>query len=99
MDKLLNKLYKYGSENLMNKSTNKLMKHDEVYLHDQKDLLELEQRYEELNLAFEHRILIGDYIACMETVHARAKDISYMAGFKDAISFLHSLDLIKKIKL
>ena len=75
------------------------MKRDNVYQHDLKDLMELEQRYDELNLSKEHRIFIGDYIACMQTVHARAKDISYMAGFKDAVSFFHSLNLFKETKL
>ena len=99
MDKLLKKLYKYGTGDLINNSVNKLMKCDKVYQHDLKDLMELEQRYDELNLSQEHRIFIGDYIACMQTVHARANDISYMAGFKDAVSFFHSLNLFKKPKL
>ena len=99
MDKLFKKLYKYGTGDLINKSVNKLMKRDNVYQHDLKDLMELEQRYDELNLSKEHRIFIGDYIACMQTVHARAKDISYMAGFKDAVSFFHSLNLFKETKL
>jgi len=99
MDKLFKKLNKYGIEDLIDKSMNRLMKCDKVYQHDLKDLMELEQRYDELNLSEQHRILIGDYIACMQTVHERAKDISYMAGFRDAVSFFHSLNLFKKPKL
>lgn len=96
MDKLLEILYKRGVGDLIDISRNKLMQKDTTYQHDLKDLLELEERYEQLEISFDHRIMIGDYIACMQTVQARACDLSYMAGMKDAITLFHSLDLIRE---
>lgn len=96
MDKLFETLYKHGVGDLIDISRNKLMLKDTVYQHDLKDLIELEGRYEQLDLSFDHRIMIGDYLACMQTVQARACDLSYMAGLKDAITLFHSLDLIRE---
>ena len=96
MDKLLEILYKRGVGDLIDISRNKLMLKDTVYQNDLKDLLELEERYEQLDLSRDHRIMINDYLACMQTVQARACDLSYMAGLKDAISLFHSLDLINE---
>ena len=96
MDKLLEILYKRGVGDLIDLSRNKLMQKDTIYQHDLKDLLELEGRYEQLEISLEHRIMIGDYLACMQTVQARASDLSYMAGLKDAITLFHSLDLIRE---
>ena len=96
MDKLLEILYKRGVGDLIDISRNKLMQKDTTYQHDLKDLLELEKRYEQLDLSFDQRIMIGDYLACMQTVQARASDLSYMAGMKDAITLFHALDLLRE---
>jgi len=99
MDTLLEILYKYGVGDLIDISRNTLMKQDPIYQHDIKDLSELEERYDKLDLSLDHRCVIGDYIACLQTIQSRALDLSYMAGLKDAITLFHSLDLIKPHKL
>ena len=96
MDKLLEILYKRGVGDLIDISRSKLMQKDTTYQHDLKDLLELEKRYEQLDLSFDQRIMIGDYLACMQTVQTRASDLSYMAGMKDAITLFHALDLLRE---
>lgn len=49
----------------------------------------------ELDLPEHDRMIINDYIACLQTVDCRYVDISYMAGIEDAITFLKKMDLIK----
>lgn len=48
-----------------------------------------------LDLQENDRMIINDYIACLQTVDCRYADISYMAGIEDAITFLKKMDLIK----
>jgi len=95
MDELLEILYRYGVRDLIDSSRAKLLCEDETFLKDMKDLKELETKYENLPLPQEHRMLINDYLACMNTIQARSIDCSYMAGLKDAILIFHTLDLIK----
>ena len=67
-----------------------------IYEQDQQDLDELTVRFMELDLPEHDRMIINDYIACLQTVDCRYADISYMAGIeKDAITFLKKMDLIK----
>ena len=68
---------------------------DETYQQDEKDLDELTVRFMELDLPEHDRMIINDYIACLQTVDCRYADISYMAGIEDAITFLKKMDLIK----
>ena len=49
----------------------------------------------ELDLPEHDRMIINDYIACLQTVDCRYADISYMAGIEDAITILKKMDLIK----
>lgn len=95
MDELLETLYRYGVRDLIDSSRAKLLCEDEIYQKDMKDLNELETKYEKLPLPQDHRILINDYIALMDTIHTRSIDCSYMAGLKDAIMIFHTLDLVK----
>lgn len=45
----------------------KLETEDEYICQDNRDLLELEQRYEKLDIPYQVRRVIDDYIACMRT--------------------------------
>lgn len=79
----------------IDKTRDKLCLLDETFQQDEKDLDELTKRYMELNLPKKEKMIIEDYIACMQTVDARYADISYVAGIEDAIYILKKLDLIK----
>ena len=47
---------------------NKICAEDEVYQQDEKDLDELTKRFMELDLPEHDRMIINDYIACLQTV-------------------------------
>ena len=53
---------------------------DEIYQQDEKDVDELTKRFMDLDLPEYDRMIIDDYIACLQTVDCRYADISYMAG-------------------
>ena len=56
----------------------------------------LEERYEALELDKHDRMIINDYIACMNSSMCRANDISYFAGVRDTLSFLIQAGLLKQ---
>lgn len=99
MDAFINQLLESHLGNIIDKSKDKLILEDETLQQDEKDLSDLEERYTALNLAKSDRIVINDYIACLQTVEHRSLDISYLAGVRDTVRLLHSLDLIKSVEL
>ena len=96
MEGLISTLIKRGLGNIMDKSRDPLILKDEIYLQDSKDLREMEDRYEALDLNKHDRMIIDDYFACAESVRSRINDLSYVAGIRDAVLFLNELGLIRK---
>lgn len=96
MEDLISKLIDRGLGNIIDKSRDPLILQDEVYLKDSQDLNELEERYTNLELSKEQRMIVNDYIACGESVRARINDLSYMAGMRDAVLLLNQMGLIKE---
>ena len=95
MDNLLDKLLEMGLNQGVSKSRDEMIRADDTYNKDFKDMEELEARYEKLELSEEIRRVINDYIACKDTISERAEDISYIAGIKDTVLFLNILGLLK----
>ncbi len=96
MEKLLNRLVHKGLRGFMDERRQELALEDEVYLKDSADAGELEQRYIELNLPRDQRLLINDYIACIKTADSRYSNISYIAGVKDTVEMFVQLGLLKE---
>lgn len=95
MDMLTREILNQSIAEAIDATRNKICAEDEVYQQDEKDLDELTKRFMELDLPEHDRMIINDYIACLQTVDCRYADISYMAGIDDAITFLKKMDLIK----
>lgn len=95
MNKFINKLLENGLGNIIDKDMDKLVYEDKTYQQDSNDEKELEKRYDDLDLSKQERILINDYIACIQTTNARAVELAYIAGIRDIIKFLNGLGLLK----
>ena len=54
-------------------------------IQDNTDLLELEQRYENLCLPHSDKRIIDDYIACILSRQERMESLIYSAGWNDAL--------------
>lgn len=72
-------------ENIMDEKAEKIMElakkletEDEYICQDNRDLLELEQRYEKLDIPYQVRRVIDDYIACMCTRDERFAQLCCM---------------------
>lgn len=98
MEQIIDKMMDMGIVQFMDNSREELSMSDATYLKDSEDQRELEQRYMELKLERNQRMLVNDYIACMRTTYNRYADICYVAGLNDAIRILMRSGLLKGIK-
>ncbi|MGN8946303.1 hypothetical protein ACTNEF_14630 [Bariatricus sp. HCP28S3_E4] len=80
MDLLTREVLNQTIAEAIDETRNKICAEDEIYQHAEKDLDELAVRFMELDLQEHDRMIINDYIACLQTVDCRYADISYMAG-------------------
>ena len=99
MDAFINELLETYLGHIIDKSKDKLILEDETLQQDEKDLSDLEERYTALNLAKSDRLVVNDYVALLQTIEHRNCDLSYLAGVRDTVRLLHSLDLIKSVEL
>ena len=98
MDAFINELLETHLGNIIDQSRCELIRADEICMQDEKDLSELDERYTALNLARADRLVINDYIACIQTVEHRNADLNYLAGVRDTVKLLRSLDLLKAME-
>ena len=78
MDMLTREILNQSIAEAIDATRNKICAEDEVYQQDEKDLDELTKRFMELDLPEHDRMIINDYIACLQTVDCRYADISYI---------------------
>ena len=64
----------------------KMSKVDKYIQQDNDDLIELENRYDKLDISYGLRRFLDDYIACMQTKYERLADLCYIAGEKGLLS-------------
>ena len=98
MDELINELLETHLGRIIDQSRDELTSADELFQQDEADLSELEERYMALELCETDRLLIDDYIACIQTAAHRISDLSYIAGVRDTVRILRSLDLLEGMK-
>lgn len=91
-----NILIENGLDMLMENSIKELLRTDEIYNKDVEDEDELEKKYMHLKISKEDKRLIDDYIACIESTADHYSQVAYVAGIKDTITLLSSLNLIGK---
>lgn len=96
MNDLMKKIVDTGIGSMIDKRTDPLLREDEEYQKDCKSLDELEERYMKLGLSKDSKMIIDDYIACLDSSNCRANEIYYMAGIRDAILFFNRTGLIKE---
>lgn len=95
MDKFIQEMIDKGMGQLMDQSRDELMASDEVYREDGRREEEAERRVLGLGLTEEQRAALDSYLDCMRICNHRYADIAYMAGIKDTVRLLASLNLLK----
>lgn len=99
MNKFINDLIGKGMGNFMDHSRDGLMWEDEIHKKAREEEDEWEKKVKELGLGREQEKVIDKYISSIFTVTQRYADISYMAGIKDTVGMLVSLNLIKGVEM
>lgn len=99
MEQIMKKMMDMGMRQFMDESRKELSMSDKIYLKDRKDERELDERFMELELEKKQRMLVNDYIACMQTAHNRYEDICYVAGVLDAVKMLNRLGVLTGIQV
>lgn len=99
MEQIMEQMLDMSMRQFMDKSREELSMSDATYLKDNEDRRKLEQRYMELNLERNQRMLVNDYIACMQTAYSRYADICYVAGLNDAVRMMRRSGLLTGIKV
>ena len=95
MDLLTREILNQTIAEAIDATRDKICAEDGIFQQDEKDLDEFTKKFMNLDLQENDRMIINDYIACLQTVDCRYADISYMAGIEDAITLLKKMDLIK----
>lgn len=72
------------NERMREKSLRQINMEYEDIIQDNSDLLELERRYEKLDIPYKDRRIIDDYIACILSRGERMEKLVYYAGARDA---------------
>lgn len=70
----------------MNLSTK--MQGDEIYIHDEQDQQELENKYNSLRLTHHSKWIINDYHACTCSKMSRAIELAYLAGIEAVLDMI-----------
>lgn len=83
----------------MDKTRDKIIVGDKGYEEESLKEEKRRQKYLELDLTEKERKTIDKYVAQIEYRCARAADLSYMAGIKNAIELMNGLGLLKKKKV
>lgn len=96
MDELMKKIMDESIGGMIDKRTNALLLDDTEYQKDCRDLDELESKYMKLGLPKPLKMIVDDYIACLDSVNCRANELYYMAGIRDTILFFNRAGLIKE---
>lgn len=77
-------MFNDDNERMREKSLRQINMEDEDIIQDNSDLLELERRYEKLDIPYKDRRIIDDYIACIVSRGERMEKLVYYAGIRDA---------------
>ena len=99
MNNLINDLLKKGLGNFIDRSRDALIWDDEIYQECSREEDESEEKCFNMNLTKGQKKVIKNYVSDIRATEHRYAYLSYLAGVKDTVRMLVSLDLIKGVEL
>ena len=78
MDLLTREVLNQTIAEAIDETRNKICAEDEIFQQDEKNLDELSKRFMDLDLPEHDKMIINDYIACLQTMDCQYADISYI---------------------
>ncbi|EOS21356.1 hypothetical protein C806_04339 [Lachnospiraceae bacterium 3-1] len=99
MDKLIDDLLKKGLGNFIDRSRDALIWDDEIYQKCSREEDVAEEKCLNMNLTKGQKKIIMNYVSDVRATDHRYADLSYLAGVKDTVGMLVSLEMIKGVEL
>lgn len=99
MDKLIDDLLKKGLGNFIDRSRDALIWDDEIYQKCSREEDVAEEKCLNMNLTKGQKKIIMNYVSGVRATDHRYADLSYLAGVKDTVGMLVSLEMIKGVEL
>ena len=99
MDRLIDDLLKKGLGNFIDRSRDALIWDDEIYQKCSREEDKAEEEFLGLGLTVGQVKIINNYVSDVRATNHRYSDLSYLAGVKDTVGMLVSLDMIKGMDL
>ena len=99
MDKLMDDLLKKGLGNFIDRSRDALIWDDEIYQKCSREEDVAEEKCLNMNLTKGQKKIIMNYVSDVRATDHRYADLSYLAGVKDTVGMLVSLEMIKGVEL
>ena len=99
MNKLINDLLKRGLGNFIDRSRDALIWDDEIYQKCSREEDKAEEEFLGLGLTVGQVKIINNYVSDVRATNHRDSDLSYLAGVKDTVGMLVSMDMIKGMEL
>lgn len=99
MDKLIDDLLKKGLGNFIDRSRDALIWDDEIYQKCSREEDKAEEKCLDMGLTERQEKTMKQYVSDIRATDHRYADLSYLAGVKDTVGMLVSLELIKGVEL
>ncbi len=99
MDKLMDDLLKKGLGNFIDRSRDAFIWDDEIYQKCSREEDESEEKCLNMGLTKRQEKTMKQYVSDIRATDHRYADLSYLAGVKDIVGMLVSLELIKGMEL
>ena len=99
MDRLIDDLLKKGLGNFIDRSRDALIWDDEIYQKCSREEDKAEEKCLDMGLTKRQEKTMKQYVSDIRATDHRYADLSYLAGVKDTVGMLVSLDMIKGVGL
>ena len=99
MNKFINDLLKKGLGNFIDRSRDALIWDDEIYQKCSREEDEAEEKCFNMGLTKGQEKIMKQYVSDIRATEHRYADLSYLAGVKDTVGMLVSLEMIKGMEL
>ena len=99
MDRLIDDLLKKGLGNFIDRSRDALIWDDEIYQKCSREEDKSEEKCLDMGLTERQEKTMKQYVSDIRATDHRYADLSYLAGVKDTVGMLVSLDMIKGVGL
>lgn len=95
MENYVDELLKLYLGSLADESVDQMALEDEELLSAEAEVTRIDEQFMAMDLAADDRMVVDDYLEALQAADNRRAELSYIAGVRNTIKLLHSLNLLK----